>query len=385
MKILRRFFLKKRKQETFSSFFRLLFFLFFFFLSLLFFLYLVYQRGPTTPERQWATKAMFGREGTLAAMEAGRASAVILALLPIQAALALAALVSLTALTWALEKRSWREAMNLSKPGEAALELAWGFLLGAALISATAGILQAKGWLSVEGVAWRDSSGSDWKEALCWSFMMFALVALGEEILFRGVLFRLLEEGLGSWLALLLSGFLFGFVHRGNPNSSPWAVMAITLEAGILLGALYMVTRRIWAVVGVHWAWNFFLGPVFGLPVSGNHFPSIISSRLVGPPLWTGGKFGPEAGLVCVTVCLLLSVVLLWIARKKGRFYRPDWMSWLLRSRPMGAHSFGDFHRTPRSHGLRQAREQRGTTATLDALHQMNEERRTRKIKHLYR
>ena len=93
--------------------------------------------------------------------------------------------------------------------------------------------------------------------------------AFNEEILFRGVLFRWIEEFGGSWAALLITSIFFGAAHLFNPNASPIAAFGIALEAGLLLGAAYMLTRSLWLPIGIHAAWNFTQGEVFDIPVSG--------------------------------------------------------------------------------------------------------------------
>src|SRR3546814_20108222 len=83
----------------------------------------------------------------------------------------------------------------------------------------------------------------------------------------RGVIFRLIERWLGSWIALAISAALFGAGHLANPNASWFAAVYIALEAGIILGAIYLVTRRLWAAVGITPAWNFTLGRTSGLNI----------------------------------------------------------------------------------------------------------------------
>src|SRR5436189_3717292 len=127
---------------------------------------------------------------------------------------------------------------------------------------------------------------------------------LFEEILFRGILFRIVEESLGSWLALIISGMLFGALHIINPGATLSSALAVALEAGLLLAAAYMLTRRLWFAVGIHFAWNFTQGGIFGVHVSGNDFTGLFSSTMTGPEWLTGGTFGAEASVVAVVVCL---------------------------------------------------------------------------------
>jgi uncharacterized protein len=151
------------------------------------------------------------------------------------------------------------------------------------------------------------------------------LVAVFEEITFRGLLFRIVEKGLGSWGALLMSAVFFGGAHLGNPGATIGSSIAIALEAGVLLGAIYMATRSLWMVIGVHWAWNYFEGPVFGTQVSGNDIRSLLHSVTDGPVLWTGGAFGPEAGLFAVIAGGIVGAIFIWLAIRRGQIIAPMW------------------------------------------------------------
>jgi membrane protease YdiL (CAAX protease family) len=137
--------------------------------------------------------------------------------------------------------------------------------------------------------------------------------AVVEETLFRGFLFRLSAKLMGLWGALAFTSALFGAAHAFNPGATLGSSLAIALEAGILLGAAYALTGNLWLPIGLHLAWNFTEGTVFGMSVSGGAArSSLISGSLSGPGLLTGGAFGPEASIVAVLVCLAASIVLLW-------------------------------------------------------------------------
>jgi len=145
-----------------------------------------------------------------------------------------------------------------------------------------------------------------------------------EEILFRGLIFRLMEKWLGSAAALIISAMLFGLAHLSNENSSWFASICIAIEAGLLLGAIYMVTRRLWAAIGVHMAWNFTQGGIFGVAISGNEIPGVIVSVMPGPELLTGGDFGAEASLPALIVATAIGIGLLYVAIKRGEYIRPS-------------------------------------------------------------
>ena len=191
-------------------------------------------------------------------------------------------------------------------------ELGIGMLIGAGSFSAAMGVLWLGGYYHVTGF-----SGPD---VLLPVLLLSGSAAVIEELMFRGVLFRIVEERLGSCIALAISAAVFGLIHLFNPNATLFAAIAILLEAGILLAAAYMLTRRLWLVIGMHFAWNFTQGGVFGVPVSGIPIPGMLSGRLEGPDWISGGAFGPEASVITVTVCLAVAWALLFIARRQGRF-----------------------------------------------------------------
>ena len=153
------------------------------------------------------------------------------------------------------------------------------------------------------------SVGTEEPFALVASFFMFLVVAVGEEIIFRGVIFRWIDEKWGFPIALGVSSALFGLVHIAQPEATWWSSLAIAVEAGLLLGAAYKYAGTLWLPVGIHWAWNFTQGNIFGFAVSGAEAgPSLIRSSVEGPVILTGGAFGAEASLLALLLGLLLSV-----------------------------------------------------------------------------
>ena len=147
-----------------------------------------------------------------------------------------------------------------------------------------------------------------------------------EELMIRAILLRLTWRAFGPWAAFAISAALFGFGHLPNPNATVFAAVAIALEAGIMLGAFYALTGRIWMSIGVHAAWNFTQGYLFGAAVSGGDFgPAIASSTArAGFPEWlTGGAFGPEASLPALVVCTAVGLGVTWMAWRAGQFAKP--------------------------------------------------------------
>ena len=154
-----------------------------------------------------------------------------------------------------------------------------------------------------------DGTQADWK-GLADAFFMFLITAVGEEMIFRGVLFRWIDERFGFWWAMAVSGLVFGLVHLTNDNATLWAGIAIALEAGLLLGAAYKWSGTLWFPIGIHWAWNFTQGNIFGFAVSGNeHGTSLIQPIVNGPDWLTGGTFGAEASVIATVAGLVLTAL----------------------------------------------------------------------------
>ncbi|MBO9829797.1 CPBP family intramembrane metalloprotease [Xanthomonas sp. A2111] len=196
-------------------------------------------------------------------------------------------------------------------------QLAVGLLLGAAMFAAVMALMAA---LHVYAIRWTGP-------APVWGALGKALQAgVVEELMLRAILLRLLWRAFGPWLAFALSAALFGLAHLGNPNASVFAALCIAVEAGIMLGAFYVLSGRLWVSIGVHAAWNFTQGYLFGAAVSGTDMgPAIArSTAQAGVPDWlSGGAFGPEASLPGLLVCTVVGAIATWVAWRKGRFGAP--------------------------------------------------------------
>lgn len=186
--------------------------------------------------------------------------------------------------------------------------------VGAAYLGASVGILALVGGYRVSSVAFAG-------QALAGGLLLHFFVGVFEETLFRGILFRFLEEGLGSWLALIITALFFGFAHWSNPHATLWSAIAIALEAGVAFGAVYMATRSLWVVMGMHTSWNFLQGTIFGVAVSGNSAPtdSLFQPSIQGNSWLTGGAFGIEASVIAVVLGLGLGLYLTVYAVRQNR------------------------------------------------------------------
>ncbi|MBN1922187.1 MAG: CPBP family intramembrane metalloprotease [Anaerolineae bacterium] len=204
-----------------------------------------------------------------------------------------------------------------------ALDLGAGLALGALLMAAIFLVERAAGWVTVTGTLRADTFGGNFPVALFFSLLLYLAVGIYEELLFRGYFLRNLAEGLhlpglGSRGALLLSWGLtsavFGLAHALNPNASLISTINIAF-AGIFLGLGYVLSGNMALPIGLHITWNFFQGTVFGFPVSGGAAAtSFFVIEQGGPTLWTGGAFGPEAGLLGILAMLAgLLLIVFWV------------------------------------------------------------------------
>ncbi|MGW0592405.1 CPBP family intramembrane glutamic endopeptidase [Streptosporangium sp. NPDC002607] len=150
-------------------------------------------------------------------------------------------------------------------------------------------------------------------------FGLMAAAAVTEELIFRGILFRIIEERAGTWIALALTSLLFGLSHLSNEHASLWGAIAIAIEAGGMLAAAYAATRTLWVPIGLHFGWNFAAAGIFGAVVSGNDASEgLLNGVTSGPALLTGGEFGPEASPYAVLFGVLLTIAFMWLARRRG-------------------------------------------------------------------
>jgi membrane protease YdiL (CAAX protease family) len=212
------------------------------------------------------------------------------------------------------------------------LDLGFGLLLGASLMGGIFVVECLAGWASVAETV-SDGSARDSAVGLLVGLLVYLAVGVSEECTFRGYQLRNLAEGLAGRhigprravvLALLLSSAFFGLAHATNPDATTAGTLNIIL-GGLILGLAYVLTGELALPTGVHVAWNWFQGGIFGFPVSGNK-PTrhLLTVRQEGPELWTGGAFGPEGGLLAVVAVLLgCGLVVLWVAwtRKQLRLH----------------------------------------------------------------
>ena len=199
----------------------------------------------------------------------------------------------------------------------AAPDFVTGALVGTLLFGGMMLLLWSTGFAEV-------SAQADWT-ALAHAAAGSLVAAVMEETLLRGVMFRIIEESLGSWIALAISAVVFGGLHAFNPGATMASSAAVALEAGVLLAAVFMCTRTLWMPIGLHFGWNFTEGGIFGASVSGGSAHGLLATRLHGPDLLSGGQFGPEASLVAVVVCLAAGIAFMRLAVRRRRVVAPAW------------------------------------------------------------
>lgn len=185
------------------------------------------------------------------------------------------------------------------------------------------------GDISIEGFVWNRTSSIFWLIPVVGYFIKMLSIGFYEELISRSYLIPNIKEGFtigkidpskATIIAILLSSLLFGTGHLGNPNVSIFATINI-IAAGVMLAIPYVLTGRLSYSVGLHFSWNYFQGGVLGFRVSGiEPMHPIISIKQFGNPLWTGGSFGPEGGVIGLFgVILMLVLIVSYIKKKEGK------------------------------------------------------------------
>ena len=238
---------------------------------------------------------------------------------PIMAAIVAAAMIALAMWIYVGFARyiERREPSDLAfNPG--LKELGIGLLVGSGLYSLGVLVLMVLGYARIDGMNPVSIMIPAIAMALSSGFL--------EELLFRGALFRIVEEWLGSWASVVISSVVFGAVHLMNPAATMTGAIFISIEAGLLLAAAYMLTRRLWLGIGFHISWNYFQSAVFGGVVSGGVAePGLFKTVITGPDLITGGSYGLEASLIPCLLATSTGVFLAVRAVRAGHVVLPFW------------------------------------------------------------
>ena len=210
-----------------------------------------------------------------------------------------------------LERLPWR-ALGLTLHTHWGRDFVIGSLIGVASLALATGIAAAAGGLRFN--ASPRTMLMQVVQTLVLSAVLFIFAALAEEVLFRGYPLQTLTRANLAWLAILLTSLPFAAIHLQNPNVVRGFTFINTALAGVWLAVAYLRTRSLWLPLGVHWAWNWAMGSLFGLPVSG--ITTIAPNPLLhgtdlGPAWLTGGSYGIEGGVAC-TIALIASTLFIW-------------------------------------------------------------------------
>ena len=170
------------------------------------------------------------------------------------------------------------------------------------------------GWLVFSGFAWEFDPLTTVISSVLTLFVVFMFVGWNEEVLSRGYHLQTIASGTNLLWGVIISSILFGLLHFGNPGAN-WISTIGIFFAGVYLAYGYVRTKQLWLSIGLHIGWNFFEGVVFGFPVSGLDIYALLRIKVTGPVLWTGGVFGPEAGLI-VLPALMVGMLLIYLYTK---------------------------------------------------------------------
>ena len=209
------------------------------------------------------------------------------------------------------------------------IDLLFGLVLGGGLMSGVFLWEYRQGWVTVTGTFQTSVPGLTLALGLVFSITKDLCVGVYEEMVSRGYLLTNLAEGVNGvaglsrpaavGVSMLLTSAIFGVLHAFNENSTVFSSANLAF-IGIMFAVGYVATGELALPIGLHMSWNFFQGTVFGLPVSGaKEGASVLGIQQLGPALFTGGAFGPEAGLVGTAAATLGIVLIVAWARNRRR------------------------------------------------------------------
>jgi len=215
-----------------------------------------------------------------------------------------------------LDKRSF-ESLGLTLNRQTFVDILVGVGITFLLMGFIYIIMSGLGWITFKGFAWQFDPINVVLSGVLSFFVVFIFVAWNEELLSRGYELQTIASGLNLFWGVVISSAVFGLLHLGNPNAT-WVSAAGIFFAGLFLAYAYVRTRQLWLSMGLHLGWNFFEGVVFGFPVSGLSIYPLTRIDVHGPELWTGGAFGPEAGLIVLPGLILGAVLIYFFTRKRA-------------------------------------------------------------------
>jgi CAAX protease family protein len=202
-----------------------------------------------------------------------------------------------------LDKRSF-ESLGLKLDKHTLLDILAGIGITFVQMGFIYLLMLGLGWLTFEGFAWEFDPINVVIGSVITFFIAFMIAGWNEELLSRGYHLQTIASGLNLFWGVIISSAVFGFLHLGNSNAT-WVSAAGIFFAGVYLAYAYIRTKQLWLSIGLHIGWNFFEGVVFGFPVSGLGVYKLTRIKVHGPEIWTGGAFGPEAGLIVLPSLIL--------------------------------------------------------------------------------
>jgi uncharacterized protein len=209
-----------------------------------------------------------------------------------------------------LDRRSFA-SLGLTVSSAAARDLVIGIGITAVMMGAILVLELMAGWTRIEGWAWQALPVHRVVLDLLAALAVFIAVGFQEEILSRGYHLQNLRDGTNLLWGIVLSSAIFAGLHIGNPNSVWYTTLLGLFAAGLFLAYGWLRSGALWLPIGLHIGWNLFEGPVFGFPVSGLDTVRLLVHTVTGPTLWTGGPFGPEAGLI-ILPAMAMGTGLVW-------------------------------------------------------------------------
>jgi hypothetical protein len=214
-----------------------------------------------------------------------------------------------------LDKRSF-VSLGLQVNKRAIADILTGIAITFVMMGSTYFAEVAAGWLTFESFAWQNEPALNVMTGVLTFFAVFVFVGWNEELLSRGYHLQTLVSGTNVFWGVVISSSVFGLAHLGNPNAT-WVSAAGIFFAGVFLAYGYLRTGQLWLSIGLHIGWNFFEGVIFGFPVSGLDIYRLIRHQIQGPEIWTGGAFGPEAGLIVLPALIIGSVLIYLYTRDR--------------------------------------------------------------------
>ena len=209
-----------------------------------------------------------------------------------------------------VEKRPVSELSGAGAPGELGIGAAVGF----GLVAVVVGTFWILGYYRIASA-----------NALGVVFVSLANDGAGafvEEVVLRGIVFRITEERLGTWVALAICVVLFALLHLASPNATLTSTVVVGVEGGVLLSAAYVLTRRLWLPIGIHFGWDFSQDAIFGV---GKGVKGLMDGELGGPVWLSGGSAGIEGSVVALLLCVVVGAYLLLRAGRRGNLLAPSW------------------------------------------------------------